>query len=334
VGRMQLSFPGPVEVAATTFKNLRARLNPKLPGFQQAEFTDGEVAGYSPQSRYDGTIVVSLPLTAEQQRVLREDAKQTRLESARNEKIRQRQEGGAQNRLHSEKEVPATQAFVRWGQRGYGVYIPFGPYALVWASSGDIESSATTYRSLTESLRERAPFEVPTAPGVCLPFSFTPDSGQTKRDVQMTFRLVDHPDVRVMLKDASARVTEPGIRTKNSQPEPVMVGIWQQHLADNFKEVLPLWSPAVLPVKLAGYNGLASFVQLTSASNAVDYGYLAVVRGDPAAKDDSPDLMLYIIRDASKAIAKGKQPIAKDDFLQLAQAIASSVQRRPVVAKP
>ena len=64
--------------------------------------------------------------------------------------------------------------------------------------------------------------------------------------------------------------------------------------------------------------------------DTIDYGYLAVVRGDPQAKVDTPDLMLYVIRDAKNAVAKGKKPIDKDEVLKMAEAIAASVKHRPV----
>jgi hypothetical protein len=108
-----------------------------------------------------------------------------------------------------------------------------------------------------------------------------------------------------------------------------MVSNWSQHLT-KFKEVKPLWKPSTRPVKLAGYSGLASFMQLAREDGSVDYGYLAIVRGDPDAKEDTPDLMLYIIRNADRARAKGQEPIGKQAFIEMAEAIAASVKRRPV----
>jgi hypothetical protein len=108
-----------------------------------------------------------------------------------------------------------------------------------------------------------------------------------------------------------------------------MVSIWSQHLT-KFKEVKPLWSPSTRRVKLAGYNGLASFMQLTRDDGGVEYGYLAIVRGDPDAREDTPDLMLYMIRNAERARAKGQEPISKEAFIEMAETIAASVKRRPV----
>jgi hypothetical protein len=171
--------------------------------------------------------------------------------------------------------------------------------------------------------------DVPAVAGICAPYIFVADDGQTTRDVRSFYRLVDQPDVSVLLKDATAAVHEPGIRTRNNEPEPATVSFWSQ-LLTQAKEVLPLWVPTTRSVKLAGYTGLASFVQLTRDDNTVDYGYLAVVRGDPKAKEDTPDLMLYVVQDSKQAKAKGKEPMSKDAFIAMAEGVAASVRRRPV----
>ena len=145
----------------------------------------------------------------------------------------------------------------------------------------------------------------------------------------MTYRLKEHPDVQIMLMDASAARPTPGNRTKNAEPRPVMNGIWEQHLTTN-KDVRSLWLPSTRTVKLAGFNGLESYVEITREDNSIDYGYLAVVRGNPDATEDTPDLRLFIIRDAATAKAKGKEPISKEAFLELAETVASSVRRRSV----
>jgi len=40
--------------------------------------------------------------------------------------------------------------------------------------------------------------------------------------------------------------------------------------------------------------------------------------------------MLYVMRDAANARAKGIEPMQKDEFLKMAREIAASVKRRPV----
>ena len=79
-----------------------------------------------------------------------------------------------------------------------------------------------------------------------------------------------------------------------------------------------------------GRKGVATLVEMLRLDGVTtDFGYLAVVRGDPDAKQDAPDLMLYVIRDAKNATSKGKQPIEKEEFFKMARAIAASVKHRP-----
>lgn len=75
---------------------------------------------------------------------------------------------------------------------------------------------------------------------------------------------------------------------------------------------------------------MQTFVQFERKDGTQDYGYLAVAPGDPEAKEDAPDLMLYVIRDAKNAKAKGIEPVSKEALLEMAQTIAASVKRRPV----
>ena len=44
-------------------------------------------------------------------------------------------------------------------------------------------------------------------------------------------------------------------------------------------------------VKLGGYDGKASYIEITHKDDSLDYGYMANVKGDPDAKEDSPALM-------------------------------------------
>jgi hypothetical protein len=71
-----------------------------------------------------------------------------------------------------------------------------------------------------------------------------------------------------------------------------------------------------------------SFVKIVREDGSEDYGYLVVARGDPFAKEDTPDLMLYVVQNSRNAKAKGAVPMSKDAFLELAQTVAASVRRR------
>jgi len=114
-------------------------------------------------------------------------------------------------------------------------------------------------------------------------------------------------------------------------PEAQIEFFWQQSYQDR-KRMESVWH-FLHPVQLANVGGKASFVQLTRWDDQVDYGYLAVAEGDPNSKEDTPNLMLYLIRDAKNAKTKGIEPVGKDEFLKIAQTIAASVKHRPVTAQ-
>ncbi len=323
MGRMQFDLPGSADIAAHSFRSLRSQINSQAPGIRQVEFEDGETAYFGAWNHYGGSILVSRPLSEEQSAGLESDALKLRQESGEDAK-----------KSHDFRSLtvapPSSRRYsATWGTRSYGALLSFGNQSLMWESSDGPEGSARTLKSLDTTVIPRPTFSVPSGTGVCLPFAFVGDDGSTWRIIHSSYRLNSHPDIQITLKDATAARTEAGVRTRNAEPEPAMVSIWSQHLT-KFKELKPLWSPSTRSVKLAGYSGLASFMQLKREDGSIDYGYLAIVRGDPDAKEDRPDLMLYMIRNADRARVKGKEPVGKEAFIEMAEAIAASVKRRPV----
>ncbi len=150
------------------------------------------------------------------------------------------------------------------------------------------------------------------------------------RDIAATFLLGDHPDVTIMLKDANAA----GSQSDNPRrdiftPEYRSNDFWNQYRSLGEK-ISSEWLTPYRSTTLAGQKGLGSFTKIIREDDTEDYGYLVVASGDPEAKEDTPDLMLYVIRDAKNAKAKGIEPISKDKLLEMAQTIAASVKRRPV----
>lgn len=61
----------------------------------------------------------------------------------------------------------------------------------------------------------------------------------------------------------------------------------------------------------------------------LDYGYMAYYKGDPD-KPGEPDLMLSVIRTASRAVEAGKTPVTQEELYAMAKKIAASIKRRPV----
>jgi len=235
---------------------------------------------------------------------------------------------------------------------------PFDASTMVgWQSGGD---RLLVYRFVGDNLikwrggrrnaqsilnaRPRAVFEVPRETGLCLPYVFMPDDGKTARALSMSYRLKDHPDIQVTLTDASAfdprdlfafgAMSEQEVKHRNKQAEPEaeIAGFWHQALnaARKYESQWKLPS-TTRSVTLAGYEGRQSFVQLTMDDGTRNHGYYAVVRGNPAAADDTPDLRLHVAQDVR--LAQGKPPLTKEQLIEMAQAIAQSVERRPTVGQ-
>ena len=61
----------------------------------------------------------------------------------------------------------------------------------------------------------------------------------------------------------------------------------------------------------------------------LDYGYMAYYKGDPD-KPGEPDLMLSVIRTASRAIEAGKTPVTQEELYAMAKKIAASLKRSEV----
>ena len=67
---------------------------------------------------------------------------------------------------------------------------------------------------------------------------------------------------------------------------------------------------------------------MTREDGTQDFGYLLVIRGEPDAKDDRPDLTMYVIRDAANAKAKGVEAVSKEQVLEMGRAVAASIRHR------
>ena len=327
VGRMQFQLPGPADTAAT--------FNGKVQNFKRSAdlvrptFPDGTPAPFA------ATYIISHPLTeAEKKRFIgfaEAEGSEISRTSSDGKKIYRLSRGFKEFMLPDSKgivrryedEILAT-IFVGHSLLKFGVGLEYGERLL--------------------NARPRPIFDVPKEPGLCLPYIFVPDDGKAERGLSMSYRLKDHPDIQITLTDASAfkpeRLHADGqmpeaevkLRNKHAEPDPEIADFWNERLnAARKYESQWVVLDTTRPVTLAGYEGRQSFVRLTMDDGTLNYGYYAVVRGNPDATEDTPDLRLYVRQDVRQA--EGKTPLTKEQFIEMAQAIAKSVQRRPVTPK-
>lgn len=320
VGRMQIGLPGEVDVAADTATSWRDGPDPV------ARFYDEQTAGWS-SSYYLGQLKISHSWATDD------------LEGFMQKSVKSRDKfrpgGEVQKKLGGRpfKELatsPLKGIAWQFGDTRYSV-LRIDSHMVGWTASGS-DYIDDYYQTLLTGLRPRPLFDVPKEPGVCLPYLFVKDDGKVPRHVGMTYRLKAHPDITVWLEDASAATIEKNQNPAKFTPEDKSNFFWTQRYQDR-QSVASEWLVRYPSATLAGHKGVKSFVRLIRLDGKTrDYGYLVAVRGDPQAKEDQPDLMLYVIQDSLNARKQGIEPLDKDAFLKMAETIAASVTRRQVGA--
>jgi len=328
VGRMQLSFPSDVEVAANTANMLEReyKLGSLQPSF---DFADGQHAGWS-ELNYLGRLYASHPLSASERNRLAAAANQLVLQAqnaARNKKDKT-----GKPLIFEELTVAPQKGVASRVDADYDVSLFVGE-SMIWLSASGIDTKWDELRKSFEIFVNgaipRMVGEVPSMPGVCLPYAFVKDNNRPWRHIAMTYRLREHPDITIMLRDQNAVEIDPKANPAVYDPESISDSFWSRY--DNMyrKSLRGVWNSPYRRAKLGNSKGLESFVKIVRKDDTVDYGYLVVTKGDPAAKEDTPDLMLYVVQDSKNAKAKGIAPMEKEAFLSMAQTIAASVKRRP-----
>lgn len=326
VGRMQLELPAEVEMAVTDpDEYLRGGPTPKF------HFSDGSEAQFS-SLQFGGLIRITRELS---------DAEKQQVSAAQKKWFEHSMEVALKKDASSRKSAhPRETRFERLSMQRPGLawrtgsrwlaHIDLERHKISWELS--VEQSeqgraGTYFTNFANNLRIRPMFSVPSETGVCMPFTFVPDDGETGRKVAVTYQLKDHPDVTVMLEDASADSP-----TSFQDPEKFTAiyksqFFWSQRTR-GINERTNLVRNYYNNIKFAGQDAIETKYQLTRLDGTRDFGYLVVARGDPNSKVDLPDLMLYIVQDSSVAQKKGIKPIPRDEFFALAKRISSSVKHR------
>lgn len=323
VGRMSISLPEAADVAGYSYVRLMDEL--KLAGGQrQYQFSDGEEADLS-DIHYGGLVYVTNPLTGDEIKKLAAQL-QKRVETNRTAAKKIRASDGT---LATFKNAKLPDGFAWNVVQYHSVFRQMQGHAFFWHGGGEraaMSDNQLASEKIVAGLSLRQANAVPSGPGVCLPHAFIKDAGDVWRNVGMTFRLKSHPDITVWLEDASATDTDA------PAPQPPLASManefWVQYQAIGEK-IESIWKiPAAHDVTLAEQKGLATFVRIQRPDKSIDFGYMAIARGDPKATRDTPRLRLYVIRNAAKARKRGIEPIAEAAFLAMAEAIAGGVRHR------
>ncbi|EKS1846160.1 hypothetical protein QBD22_003101 [Cronobacter muytjensii] len=244
-----------------------------------------------------------------------------------------------------------TDAFALYENRGYSLTVKkderlYHFWEKKQKDTGDKSQTAEKQQqesepevlSLLNRFQSRKLYQVPTAQGFCMPYGFIAgDSGHELRNMGVTYRLKNHPDVTIFFQDLGMKPQAGRKDDLNEKDYVKWLLNWNYMLSSASKElIIPKWRP----IKMDGRDGLGTFVKatyrdvpvydykghVTNRLNYINYGYVAYVQGNHKARNLEPDLLLNVMQDSSQV--KKQPPMGKDDLEKLAEHIVSSIKRR------
>ena len=243
------------------------------------------------------------------------------------EKVRQSMPKEAAGDYH-QYDLGVPQSFAWRSQVGIVVALYRGGRVFYQGFTGDLgskdypaefEKQVALDRQYAASFQLREPFVIPATAGQCIPYGFVPDDGKAPRDIAVTVRPVDHPEVLITLEEKS--IIGPDPRLPNMGSLAFMLQYDYGPASPKMKQL------DQHKQQIAGRAGEMVFVRLYRKTGQEDYVYLASVFGSSKAPTDTPTITLRIERNS--ALTKNT-PISEKDFKKLAERIAASIQRRPV----
>lgn len=327
VGRLQLALPGEADQGAFLgSERFRNRAQYGQPSYR---FPDGEVSDWSAFLGME----ITHPLTDEEKKLATKNLVLDKAETL----VKDVKIGSASIVWHRMVEGPSMQYGPSRRVIDADFLITNGVY-LSWGSGvrekAELPQSKAWLQTIAAGLRPRPLFDVPSEPGLCLPYVFIPDNGLEKHAIAMTYRLKEHPDITVNLKSETAEPTpEPG---GDIRPDAVTNDFrtdlyWGAKVTPSrVKSARSIWhAPARRSVQLAGRPGQETFLAVVR-KNATeeDYIYLAVARGNPDTPETAPDIRFFVEQKRENAIKRGITPLTQDEVLNLARQIAASVGLR------
>ncbi|BBP02249.1 T6SS immunity protein Tli4 family protein [Sulfuriferula nivalis] len=296
VGRYQVAVPGNMEVALT----IPEKLFKPNDVVNEYRFNDGGVASFSGISTEYGGAFVTKPLNKE---------KYIDLKSEISDQLKQRKEELIQQGENKSADSITVQSFNSRFSKNFSWISKSGAMIFVQDNDGRIfeqfgikenQTGEEIVRAFLTHFHPRALFEIPKQPGVCFPYGFIADDGKAPRNVAVTMRLVDHPDVEVFFKDSSYPLTA----VESQTPKQIIETFWEFGNRQVIKQAKMDWR-GYRSIKIDNRDGTGLFVTLTRydhstyhgdeamamgapADGSTDYGYVAVVKGDSKAQEAPP----------------------------------------------
>jgi hypothetical protein len=328
---MQFELPRDAEMPSAPRPLLEGKANGTKPknALTDYAFADGTPSDYT-HVVYRGVLFVSDEIDpAAIKRMLQAHSLDLRLQAQRRFKDKTAPDGRKYTVRPLDLGRPQFSAWQSYGSVfvlavGFGEQILF---SVVDTGLPDLAASRTVLTEFASSIRQRQIFEIPIENGVCIPHAFVRDDGTTSRGISVNYRLKGHPDITIRVEDVGPAETSPESVNPKQSPEYKMDFFWMQDYQEP-KKYKSLWF-GYRRVQIDGRSGLASFMELVRKDDSIDYGYMAVVQGDPSLGRDAPDIRVNVIRDAKEARDKGLEPVSKAEFLDIAQRVTASIKQRP-----
>lgn len=224
-----------------------------------------------------------------------------------------------------------NDAFSASDSGGYSIHINKNNRLYIFNKSNETQSldeqlikNKPEIFSLIKNFQSRKLYEVPAEQGFCIPYGFIAgDSGHEPRNMGVTYRLKNHPDVTIFFQDFG-----PNPGSGERRPDPNMSAkdyvtyFWNVRYGHSFRDIKLHGKQFTYP-EIDNRKAAAAFAKFTRLSKEIDYGYVAFVKG---ATPDEPDLLFYVMRDSRQA--KNNPPMGKDELEKMAERIVSSIKRR------
>lgn len=309
VGRYQINLPGEVEVALNSSKHFF-----DINMDERFRFSDDTIADFS--AGYDVYPQMDLKKSLEFIAAFKNRIDRNVAERAKKNKV----PTDTKNAYWMSFNYKVNNRDAAWVRPGFysvfiyrdGHYFNFGnQFKKTDNPANDTEAAVADMTTKINNFRPRALYELPKQPGVCIPYGFIPDDGKEDRNIAVTMRLIEHPEVEIFFQDG-ATAREPKLA----------IELFFDGYVNGEKEIdADFWG--YRSITMGGQKGKALFVTITRMDDTKDYGYIAYVEGG----HDTSSKMLYVIRTASRA--KGK-PVSKDELKDIAEKIMASVKPHDV----
>ena len=331
VGRFQIGFPNDVDIATHIIKAVKTEGDHR----KYMRFSDASIASYAGFS-FDGVVFVSSATSL-----------------ADLDKFKE-------SNIHPESKNVSVDIFKNGFKSSWpnGADTYFYRAGRIYGFENNGPRNETLYKSNREyflaNFSPRATYAIPAQQGICIPYGFIKDDGNKPRHISVHIRLIDHPDVEIIFQDANAGGESSNRSTEYKGSRGHVQNFWSFYEPSQGNK-LDGTINHYHDVDLGGYKGVYATAtiarpidQQNTSSNEMqaqystrvkgemaagkyplDYGYMAYYKGDPSKPGD-PDLMLSVIRTASRAVAVGKEPVTQEELYAMAKKIAASIKRREV----